>query len=115
RRGGGRRQLARGADLVDGIDAVAAAALGHVERVVEQRLAAEVVVLAGLVGRAAGGDGGEAVLVAGRAAEGAIGLADGGGFAGAAGGDHLQARVVAQLAERRAARALAGVARVADG
>jgi hypothetical protein len=46
-----RRQDARSADLIDRVDTVAAAAFGDKERVVEDRLAAEVVVFAGFVCR----------------------------------------------------------------
>ena len=47
---GQSRQGARVADLIDRVDTVAAAALGDVERVVEDGESAEIIVLAGLVG-----------------------------------------------------------------
>jgi hypothetical protein len=45
------RQHARRANLKDGVNAVAAAAFSDIKRVVEDPLAAEIVVLAGFVGR----------------------------------------------------------------
>jgi hypothetical protein len=56
------RQRAGCADLKDGVNAIAAAAFGDIKRLVEDRLAAEIVVLAGFVGSVGRG----AVLCAGQ-------------------------------------------------
>src|SRR5208282_3537998 len=102
-------------DLVDRIDAVAAAALGHVERVVEHGLAAEIVVLAGLVGRVANLRDRESVLVPlGIARRGVRVGAHHGGCAAAALGDRLHTGVAAEGIERRGGRARAAVTGIAD-
>src|SRR5262249_3851391 len=91
----------RGRYLVDGVDTIAAAAFGDVESAVEgvDRQAAEVVVLARLVGRETKIRDRETALVAGGASEDALHLADNGGIAAGAGGDHLHAGVVAEHAQ----------------
>src|SRR5215471_8610635 len=119
-RGGGRArrgQRARTADLIDRVDAVAATSLGYVQRIVEDRLSPEIVVLArfvwsrriGLVRQRIGLGNRKAELKSVRLTGGALLLADNGGLGATAWGSKLDTRVVHDERGLRP-RAVAGVA-----
>src|SRR5262249_27621822 len=104
-RGSGRTrrgQRARTADLIDRVDAVAATPLGHVQRVVEDRLSPEIVVLArfvrsrrvGLVRQGIGLGNREAELKSVRLTRGALLLADNGGLGATSRSSKLDTGVV---------------------